>query len=366
MTARTFIFAGGGTGGHIFPGLAVAEEIRRRESESRFLFICSQRPIDASILTKAQQPFLSTPAQPFGLRPVTLLRFLNRWGASVRTARAALREVRAQTSEVRVVTMGGFVAPPVAQAARAERMPVVMVNLDAVPGRANRWIARRAHGGYTTYAQDKHPNWRHLPPIVRADAIAARDARACRAALGLDPDRPTLVVLGGSQGAGSINNGVIELAAQTPALFTGWQVFHQSGAADAARVAAAYEKAGIHATVAPFTDQIGDVWGAAELVVARAGAGTVAEAWANAVPTIFLPYPHHRDNHQQANAAPLVQCGGAKVITDQIGGVQNAILLKEALTPLMASASDRSRMRQAVRSLGPANGAARLADVLMG
>ena len=138
---RVILFAGGGTGGHIFPALAIAE---RLDAASRRVFICSDRAPDAEILRKERADFRVIPAKPFGVRPRALVMFLRSWGPSVRAARAIIRQSRAGGAEATVVAMGGFVAAPVAQAARAEGVPVLLVNMDAVPGKANRWIARRA------------------------------------------------------------------------------------------------------------------------------------------------------------------------------------------------------------------------------
>jgi UDP-N-acetylglucosamine:LPS N-acetylglucosamine transferase len=379
------IFAGGGTGGHIFPALAIAEELLRVRPGMRVSFIVSDRPLDADILNKQilgndAARFTPVAARPFGVRPRALFRFVSSWGLSVRECRAVIRDGRRLGPSV-VVAMGGFVAAPAAQAARVEKAPVLLVNLDAVPGRANRWIAHRAAqvvtsadvadvGGAGVGGVPPGRGWQLVPPIVRAGAVSAQPAPACRAALGLDPALPTLLVTGGSQGATSINDllGAF-VASPGGAALAGWQVIHQTGPGrgeDALR--AAYANARVPALVAPFFDRMGGCWGAADLAVCRSGAGTVGEVWGSRTPAIFLPYPYHKDQHQKFNAMALVKAGGAVLCEDRIapdanmGGAESA---GEVLAALLRDADARRTMRAALAGLGPADGAAKAAGVLV-
>lgn len=373
MTGRAFVFAGGGTGGHLYPGLAIAQAIRERAPGAATLFLCSDRPLDARLLADEGAAHRVIPAQPFGVAPRRLLRFARSWGGSVRAARDALRQMRADgASDITLLAMGGFVAAPAAQAARAEKTRLVLVNLDAVPGKANRLIARRADRVFSaTGESDAAGNacpaaWERIPPIVRTDAVPRGDARACRERLGLDADTQTLVVTGASQGARSINGAVTRLLETHRGLFEGWQVFHQTGEGADAETRAAYERAGVRAVVVPFHRAMGDAWGAADLVIARSGAGTVGEAWGAGAPCIFLPYPYHRDQHQRANAGPLVACGGAVLCEDRIDPDANAATLAPVLERLLRDGAALERMREALGALGPADGAERVAGALLG
>jgi len=247
------------------------------------------------------------------------------------------------------------------QAARAERSPVLMMNLDSVPGRANRWIARHATSILTTAAVPGEP-WKRIPPLVRRAALWAGSKEEARTSLGLAADQPTLFVTGASQGARSINRFMIEFVRQSPSLLSGWQIIHQTGPTDASEVRAAYESAGLRSLVTEFVDAMGPCWAAAELAIARAGAGSVAEAWAARVPSIFLPYPYHADQHQRANAAELVNGGGALVALDHIEPAHNlAGEPGEALRVLLANPDQRAQMRLNLAALGVVDGAARVA-----
>lgn len=364
MSLRTFLFAGGGTGGHIYPALAIAEQFAGAPNVA-WRVLGSPRPLDAEILQEEHASFSVIPARPFGLSPKSLLRFLWGWGDSVRAARACLREAKAQ-GEVHVIAMGGFVAAPAAQAARVERVPMTLVNLDAVPGRANRWIARRAEACFTAAAV-AGVDWTSVPPIVRRAALAPGPPPHCRRSLGLDPDRPTLFVTGASQGARSINDLMAALLREHREAFVqgGWQVIHQTGKGEAEATRRAYADAGVQAVVQPYFKAMGVPWGAADLAISRAGAGSVAEAWANRVPTIFFPYPFHKDQHQEQNAKPLSGIGAASILRDLVDPASNARAHAPAILGLLKSNDARSRMRAAFANLPAADGAARIASALL-
>lgn len=398
------LFAGGGTGGHLFPGLAIAEAYLEacrswggfgeagEGSTPRMLFLCSNRAIDARILSAARlgragsggaEPvvYQATRAAPFVVRPRGLVRFFGGWGPTVRQGREAIRSLRHdaggngkergrdESGGVRVVALGGFVAAPLVQAARVERVPITMLNLDAVPGLANRWIAKRATEIFTS-AEVEDPiarSWVVIPPIVRREAMApARDdaMQECRVALGLHPEMRTLVVTGASQGARSINRLMEAFVRDRAAALAGWQVFHQTGKDEVEGTRAMYERAGIPARVESFIEAMGLVWGAADLAISRAGAGSVGEVWANRVPTLFMPYPYHKDQHQRINAKPLERCGGAEVVDDLIEPGPNMGRAGARLEALLGGEGARARMRAALEGLGPADGAARVAKAI--
>ena len=244
-----------------------------------------------------------------------------------------------------------------------------MVNLDAVPGKANRLIARRVPRVLTSARlvnrSGEYQRWTEVPPIVRPSVIARDGQVACRARIGLAPDRLTLLVTGGSQGAQSINRLVETLVARDPEAFRNWQVLHQCGKDEEDRLTQAFQQAGVRAIVRPFVSEMGDWWGAADLCVSRCGAGTVAEAWANGVPAIFLPYPFHRDEHQRHNAAVLVEKHAAILVTDRIDPAQTMPEFERAIMPLLNDRRALDAMKENVRSLGPASGAEQVTRALL-
>lgn len=376
MTGRPAIFAGGGTGGHIFPALAVAEALDAGgpgEQRVRTHFVCSDRPLDRELLERARScglagAFTPIPARPFGLRPRAAIRLASAWGACVRAVRGVIKSERDAAGRTPVlVAMGGFVSAPAVRAALTERCPVVLVNLDAAAGLANRWIARRASVCVAVASPPPRPasvRWRTINPIVRRGFLDLPPRGEARALFGLERDRPTLLVTGGSQGARTINALLAVFVATNPV--AGWQVIHQCGTDDPDELHAAYERAGWRAHVAPFIENMPAAWSAADVAVARAGAGTVAEVWATATPTLFLPYPYHADGHQRLNAAPLEAVGGAVVHDDLIDPVRNLDAVGSSLRALLGDADGRSRMRSALQTLGPADGAVSLGELILG
>jgi len=362
---RAVLFAGGGTGGHILPAVAIAEQLLAIDPAIRLAFATSDKPIDRTSLDAALPPKIlhppligPIPARPPGLRPLRILRFIKSWGPSVRTAREMYRALPAQTV---TLALGGYVAPPVVQAARIHNRPVAVLNIDAVPGKANRWIKRRAAAAFTTYDMGDS-SWQQIAPIVR-QSVLADDPHESRKRLGLDPAMRTLLITGGSQGARTINEFILAFLDAHASSFDGWQVLHQTGEGRE-DIREAYERANVRAVCAPFFDSMRDCWGAASLTLARAGAGTVSEAWANRVPAIFMPYPFHRDNHQRANAQPLAAAGSAIVAHDEIDPAKNLLSAGPILLGLLRSPDELGKLAAAASKMPMPDGARVIAEKL--
>jgi len=185
--------------------------------------------------------------------------------------------------------------------------------------------------------------------------------------LGIEPEPNTLLITGGSQGAQSINQSILATLARDDVRrrFEDWQVLHITGPGKADAVRDAYEKLKLTARVLPYCDAMGCAWRAATLAVSRAGAGSVAEAWANAAPTVFLPYPFHRDDHQRRNAAPIVDAGGAMMLTDRVAPRVNADQLAPLLRQLADDSTKRDAMTRCLADTRPPDGAEVIADWLL-
>ena len=381
MTLGGVIFAGGGTGGHIFPAIAIAEQLRATDLSSgqcsdpchqspssdfgaspSTAFLCSTRDIDRRILEPRGLDFAPIPATPFSLNPKALARFALGWHASVRACETAIR-ARCDAWSIEptacvLVATGGFVCAPAAAAARRLGCRVALVSLDAVPGKAARLLARKADAVFTTYPAF---NLEPIGPIVRNQARAPAPPDECRRRLGLDPNLHTLVVSGASQGATSINAFVTALVRTHPEFFKGWQILHQAGPDRAEPVAAEYRTLPVPAKVVGLIDEVGLLWGSATLALARSGAGTVAEIAANAIPALFMPYPYHKDQHQRLNALPLVETGLAVILDDLIEPAKNIAAHAATVADHMRSAATA---QQALASGLPADGARHIAQAL--
>jgi len=317
--ARPIVFVAGGTGGHIAPCLALAEAYEQRlGGPPPCWFICSDRGVDRWMLDPAVasgriRGVAPAPAKPLKRTPAGLARVVMNWGPSVRIGRGVIRGagVSSRSEPPVVVTTGGFVAPPAAQAARVERVPLVVIALDATPGKAGRFLARRAAmclDASPGAERSERPGWETIAPLVRRAALPSKTPPDARRALGLDPDRPTLLVTGGSQGARSVNAFIAaHLEAHAEEWRAGgWQSLHLSGPTEVDALRFLYRSAGVPARVVPYLDAMGDAWSAADLHVGRAGAGTVSEAMASGTFSILMPYPYHEDAHQRENAQAAV------------------------------------------------------------
>jgi len=376
MDAPTVLFAAGGTGGHIFPALAIADELRAIHPSLETVFLASERKVDRQILDAARVPWAAIPARPFVMRPKPLASLLWNWPMAVGAARKVMRtghdlknvpENSIFSKPLAIVTTGGFVAAPAARAARKEKIPLVLINLDAVPGRANRLLAKHAKRMLTSAdAPEVPPSWARIPPIVRREAKATIAPEKARLSFGLDPKTPTLLVTGGSQGAHTINQFMAAVVKDKPEILKGWQVVHQAGVGEATAKALqdAYDAAKIPASVVEFIDNMADAWAAADFAIARAGAGNVAEVWANRVPTLFLPYPFHADNHQQRNALALTSRGAAIITNDLIDPAKNLMAVGPVLRDHLTTPEKRAGIATALAALGPADGAPRAARAI--
>ena len=359
----TIMFAGGGTGGHIFPNLAVVERLRDQGVRFEPHFLISRRPLDAAILNEAGITATPLAIEPPGRRPWG-------WPRRLRLAMSGIRaasRVTRSTGAAAVVATGGFVSVAAARAARRRGLPLAVVNLDAVPGRANRLLVGRAERVFTAYPWPAVRAAESIGVPLRRRAVDEADSATARSAMGLDPSRETLLIVGGSQGAGTLNAMGPKSARALGGPLPDWQWLHLAGSeTEAATLGDAYRAAGVEARVLAFSNDMGRVWRSATVAVSRAGAGSVAEAWANGVPTIFLPYPHHRDQHQRLNAAPMAASGGALIIEDAVDAQRNADAVARAVMQLVGDVDGLESMRQALQRSRPTDGAAAVARWVAG
>jgi len=365
MSTEAYVFAGGGTGGHLFPGLAVAEELRRHQPHAAMLFLTTTRALDRELLARVPFEQIEQPVQPLSLHPLRFAGFWRAWRRSLRLATQVLRARRPRA----VLGLGGYAAGPAVVAARRLGIRRAILNPDAIPGRANRRLARYADLVVLQW-DDSRRYFRAGTPCrtlgcpIRADFLRA-DGAAGRRRFGLDERRPLLLVTGASQGARTINRAVQRVWPEFVREFAHWQLVHLSGAADEAETRDAYAKAGAPATVVAFTHEMAEALAAADLVVSRAGASTLAELTALGKPSILLPYPYHRDRHQHANAQVLADVGAAVVLEDQRDAARNAEPLLAALR-LLAIDAAREKMSAAARTLARPRAAADMAAWLAG
>lgn len=365
-SALTIAFAGGGTGGHIYPNVGIAESLATLRPELRAHFVVSSRPGDTTTMGGLDYAWHANAAQPLPNlgEPLSALRFAKGWTHGSVQAAALLRRERVDA----VVATGGFVSGPTIIAARMLGIPAVMVNLDAVPGAANRALVRLCRKVFTAYPSDRLPGAEVVGLPLRRVSVGGVTPSAARQGLGLDPDRPVLFVTGATHGAQSIIEACMALlgTADFVSALDGWQVLHQCGTFDVQRLQRAYDDAGVCAVVVDYLSRMGQAYAAADLVLSRAGAGSVAEAWANGCPTVYLPNPYHADQHQRLNAQPMVDAGGASMLTDHIAPEKNLPGLGAALAALFRDDATRQEMAKRAADSRPPDGAEAVAQWLDG
>jgi len=365
MPSRPLIvLAGGGTGGHLFPAVAVAEAIGQTNHQVELLVLSTDRPLDRAILEPTGIAWRAQPVRPWPGKPWRLPGFYLAWRRSLRLAKQLMRQRRPAT----VLGTGGYGAGPAVHTAWQLGVPTALLNPDRLAGRANRHLASRAKIVFAQWPQSVAA----FPPSVDVRALGCpvrRDFRAATRAegvakFGLDPNRRTLLITGASQGARTVNRAVVHLLGRLAA-HRQWQVLHLSGELDYTEVRQAYAATGLPGTVLAFTESMADAMAAADLVVSRAGAGTLAELTCMGRPSVLLPYPFDRLKHQVANAQVLAEAGAAVLVDDQIDPQRNAALLGPALDALMDDAARLETMSLAARQLGRPDAAVAVARDLL-
>lgn len=356
----TVLFAGGGTGGTVGPGIAIAERLREHRPELDIRFLCSDRSVDGRLLDPDGWPSIPTPARSPSARPRAALAFLKGWWG---TRRITGRILGDRSGPSRLIALGGFVAPPVVSEAVRRGCPVDLINLDAVAGRANQWIGRRATRVFTAVPTDLPHDLSPVGVPLRRAAMVSGPADDARRQLGLAEERRTLLVTGASQGARSLDRFLLEDIGRGAAAWDGWQVLHLAGG-EVDRLEAAYRAAGIPAVVRPFLDRMGLAWAAADMAISRGGASSVAEIAASRTPAIIVPYPWHADQHQARNAADLERVGAVEIREDPSQGVDAADRLTDTLHHWLADPDEVVRRHRAFPDR-PADAADVLAGLIL-
>jgi UDP-N-acetylglucosamine--N-acetylmuramyl-(pentapeptide) pyrophosphoryl-undecaprenol N-acetylglucosamine transferase len=348
------VIAGGGTGGHIEPALALADAVRRLRPDVTVTALGTERGMETTVIPARGYPLELIPPVPLPRRPtLDLLRLPGRVVQAVRQTRAVLERVDADV----VVGFGGYVALPAYLAARG-RLPIVVHEANARPGLANRVGARFASRVATAVPGTRLPR-AEVMGIPLRQSITTLDRSALRAKarahFGLDPDAVTLLVTGGSQGARSINNAMLGAAEELAAAGVG--VLHAYGRKNTMDLPALD---GPPYVAVPYLERMDLALAAADLVLCRSGAMTVAEVSAVGLPAVFVPLPHG-NGEQALNAAPVVDAGGAVLVHDP--DLTPPRLLDEVL-PLAADRARLAAMSAAARQIGHCDADTRLAEIV--
>jgi UDP-N-acetylglucosamine--N-acetylmuramyl-(pentapeptide) pyrophosphoryl-undecaprenol N-acetylglucosamine transferase len=310
MTPLRVVFAGGGTGGHLYPGIAVARELLAREPAAVISFAGTARGIEARVLPK--EGFALDLLRSAGLKGKSAASLARGLALLPLSGVDAWRILSRRRPHV-VVGVGGYSSGPVVAAAVARRIPSLLLEQNATPGFTNRSLARVVSAAAVTFEQTARYFGRRA--IVTGNPVRPEffvDDRTTPAPGA--PGRRRVLIFGGSQGAHAINVAMVEAAPRLAAHPGGMDITHQTGERDVELVRDGYRRAAIEARVEPFLYDMDREVKQADLVICRAGATTIAELTAARRPAVFVPLPTAADDHQRRNAEVLVEAGAAVLI----------------------------------------------------
>ena len=360
---QRIMVAGGGTGGHLFPGLAVVEELRRRVSGLEVKFVGTARGIEARVLPGRGEDLDLLNVTPLkGTGVGARFKSFARIPRAMKDASALMREFEPDL----VLGVGGYASGPVLLSASLSGRPTAILEQNALVGMTNRILARFVDRAYISFEQTEDvfgktkSRWTGNPvrhEFVEHARLAIADPE------GFESRARTVLVLGGSQGARKLNEDVPRALAQAGVVNRSLEVVHQTGESMRDEVEATYRELGIRARVVTFIDEIARAYSNAALVVARAGATTLAELCAIGRPSILVPYPFAADDHQTKNAKALEEQGASICIRESELEID---ALGELVGGLLDDPARRQAMARAARDHGRPDAAAAIVDDMLG
>jgi len=344
------LIAGGGTGGHVIPALAIARELKARQ-DAAVLFVGTARGMETRLVPQAG--FELALVKVGALKNVSLatrLRTLFDLPRAILQARKIIRKFRPDV----VIGVGGYASGPAMAAAILGRIPTLAFEPNLVPGFANRMVGRRVSAAAVHFEQTKgyFRNAKVVGVPVRQEFFTVSNPA--------QNHPPTLLVFGGSQGAHAINQAVTVAVPEVQGRLPGLRVVHQTGERDYNEVQAAYSRAGITAEVSAFIDNMPQAFAGADLLVCRSGASTVAEVTAAGKPAIFIPFPRAADDHQRRNAEAIAEAGAAVLLQESelVPGK-----LAQVVTELLSDSERLREMGTKAKTLAHRGAAATLAEM---
>jgi UDP-N-acetylglucosamine--N-acetylmuramyl-(pentapeptide) pyrophosphoryl-undecaprenol N-acetylglucosamine transferase len=400
--APTIAIACGGTGGHLFPGLAVAEQLVKRGCA--VMVIVSPKEVDQQAVKSAlerraparqgdgeqqAEQVLGAPIEVVTLPAVGLQnRNYFSFARSFVKSWLAARKALSARKPVAALAMGGFTSAPPIFAAKQFGARTFLHESNTIPGKANRWLSRfvdECFVGFPQAASRLHSSKVVTTGTPVRPQFKPRDAAACRTALGLDPNRPTVLVMGGSQGASGINDliiGALDMVkagrarhpvrrspgedgsarAAEASNSDELQFFHLSGSSDAEKVRKAYAEKNLRAVVHGFFAEMDTALGAATVAVSRSGASSLAEIAAMRVPSVLVPYPAATDNHQFFNAQAFQETGAAHLLEQKNSTPEK---FAELLLDLVTNAAAREKMQSALAQWHAPQAAEQIAETML-
>jgi UDP-N-acetylglucosamine--N-acetylmuramyl-(pentapeptide) pyrophosphoryl-undecaprenol N-acetylglucosamine transferase len=351
------LIAGGGTGGHLYPGIALAREIQRRDPDASILFVGTNTGVEARVVPR--EGFRLELIRVAGLKGKSRVERVKGLAILPLAALDSWRVISRHRPDV-VVGVGGFASGPVLMLAAVRGYPTMLLEQNALPGLTNRLLARVVRAAAVTF--DDALRFFPGTGFVAGNPVRPEFFRKVKEAddrIESPLQAARVLIFGGSQGAHAINVAMVEAAPRLVAAGLRLAVTHQTGERDVDLVRDAYRRAGLEARVEAFLFEMDREMTSADLVVCRAGATTLSELAASGRPAILVPLPTATDDHQRKNAAVIERVGGADVIDERD---LNGARLADAVLDLARDAAKRQRMSAAIRALARPDAAARIAD----
>lgn len=355
------VFAGGGTPGHLYPGLAIAAHLIERIPDAIITFIGGNRAIDRHTVRAAGFKFAGVPSQPAPETVLNAVRFVTDNVAGYWAARWFLKENNVSA----LVGLGGASCAPAVRAAISRGLPTLMLEQNVVPGRVTRWLARSVSTVCTGFTETRAYFPSAVPVVVTGNPARPAFENLYRQTRLTERPRhdKRLVIIGGAGGAHSVNESIPAALARLRDELAGWQIVHQAGEGQLQQTEKRYRATGVDALVVAYIDELAPILFASDLIVCRAGGTTLAELSLASLPAILVPHPQLID-YQLPNAEVYAGAGAATIIdeTEIISSLEAALV--EHLEPLLVNDERRARMAACMRRLARPGAAANVTNLV--
>ncbi|MCK9274908.1 MAG: undecaprenyldiphospho-muramoylpentapeptide beta-N-acetylglucosaminyltransferase [Syntrophales bacterium] len=352
------VIAGGGTGGHVFPAVAVAQELLARKNGSEVLFIGTHKGLEARILPEMGFEFRTIDIE--GIKGKGLLKRLKGAGKIPKSMIQSCRIIHFFKPDV-VFGVGGYASGPAVMAAFLMGIPTAVAEQNAVPGITNRILGKVAKKIFITF-EDRQGYFPENKIVHTGNPVREEFIRKEKKVNGPGEDKFTILIFGGSQGASSINRAFADALSYLEDLQGRLQIIHQTGEKEWLEIAREYREKGWSAEVYPFINDMVSVYARANLLVCRAGATSIAEITASGKAAVLIPYPYSAGGHQIMNAKMLVDSGAAEMIIEEN---LTGELLASQVRGLLDDRAKLKNMGEQSKKLGKPDASKRIIDELM-
>lgn len=356
------IIAGGGTGGHLFPGLAIAEELRRRSEMTEVIFVGTEYGIEAKVVPREGYPIKFLRAE--GMVGVSVTKRIKAMAKMIPSILDSYKITKIVKPDI-MIGVGGYASGAIMLIAALMSIPTIILEQNCIPGLTNRVLGKFARAICITY-QESIPFFPKVKTFLTGNPVRTHILKGNRESgyrlFSLEKGLFTIFVFGGSLGARSINTTVVDSLGYMNDLKDRIQFLHQTGISDYENIRNAYRSLGFKGTVTPFIYQMGEAYAVSDIVISRAGATTLSELTALGKPAVLIPYPHAAGHHQELNARKLLEMGAARMILDgELSGESLARNIRE----LYENEAIRAEMQKNSRALGRPEACVKVVDIAM-